>query len=206
MANSASGIFAILCVDNLEKSALNSCCNIGVNKRYERTLYVDDTLILTSSRDQTLDIQIETERSKEVNGTRNLSLLHFNVQIDNKCNFFFKNGAKRDIFFHLSSAMPFKTKIACIRCEIKRITDQCLEEKTWDHEIKNFEKLRNTYIYPLNTMKTANRRPLQHRIRCKEDSVFFNFPFFNDPTHWKVKENIQRSGIAGQIIQYEYHT
>ena len=84
--------------------------------------------------------------------------------------------------------MPFKTKMACIRSEIKRITDRCSKEKNQHHENKNFEKLLNTYGHPLNTMITAKRRLLQQITRHKEDSVFFNFTFFNDSTHWKMRK------------------
>ena len=65
--------------------------------------------------------------------------------------------------------------------------------------MKNFEKLLNTNGYPPNTMKTAKRRPSQHRTRYKEDSVFFNFPFFNDPTHWKIRKIFKEAELPVKL-------
>jgi len=197
MGNSVSGILAILYMDTLEKVVLNSCRNIGLYKRF-----VDDSLLLTSSReeaegifnsfnDQAHEIKFEIEHPEEKDGLRSLALLDFSLSMDEngKSSFtFHKKAAKRAIFPHFSSAIPSNAKNACIRNEVRRISDRCSEDQDRNNKLHDFQKILSNRGYPNDTVEKARKWRGRHRERENEDIVFFRVPFFSDSIQWKLKK------------------
>ena len=197
MGNSVSGILAILYMDALEKTVLNSCRNIGLYRRY-----VDDVLLITTTKEEaegifkkfnehTPEIQFEIEHPEEKDGIRSLALLDFELRLgeDSKASFsFYKKAAKRDIFPHFSSAMPLTTKNASILNEVKRISERCTDEQDRAAKLSDFQKVLNNRGYPKDTVDRARRRGRHRDRKPRESQVFFQMPFFNDATQWKLRK------------------
>ena len=127
MGSSLSGLLAITYMDQLERRALNTCRSCVFFTRY-----VDDILILTSSRGETNSIYETFEKTDEKisfsiehpSEQGSLSLLDFQLRITEEGNIntnFYKKAACRDLFVHYRSALPTSAKAGYIRNELTRI-------------------------------------------------------------------------------------
>ena len=163
MGSSISGILAILFMDTLERRALLSQPGIGLYARY-----VDDIFALVENREaaeellRTIDqqhqnIKFELEHADENNALRRLD---FCITIGEEAapQFdFYKKKAKRDIFVHPKSALPWNAKMSIIRNEKQRIKERCSTngERLSDH-MANFTEMLTKNGYPRQTISRCD--------------------------------------------------
>ena len=131
---------------------------------------------------------------------KSLDLLDFHLEMDNrgKPSFsFFKKAAKRDLFPHFHSAIPISSKRACIRNEANRITMRCTEERDRVRKLQSFQRLLSNNGYPPDMVHMTLKKQVRQQKKDKntEDPVYFNMPFFNDSTHWKIKKIFKEANL-----------
>ncbi|NNK28445.1 MAG: GIY-YIG nuclease family protein [Flavobacteriaceae bacterium] len=211
MGSSVSGILAICVMDRLETGALAASQNIKLYKRY-----VDDTFILTTSREeaenilqllnaQRPDIQFEIEHPTN----NQISLLDFSVLInpDGTVSFsFYKKAAKRDLFPNYSSSIPTNSKINIARNEIKRIEDRCTSNPDKHRYLQQLDDILKRNGYPqqaINRIKNVkyNRRRETHN---ETETFYFEFPFIDDSTDKKIRNVFRSAKLPVKIYRRSY--
>ena len=214
MGSNISGLLAILFMDTLETQALRHNQHLGIYRRY-----VDDTCILTTSREeaehifQSLNaqhpaIKFETEYPNEDNS---LALLDFRFTITPSGDVtfeFYQKKAKKDLFPHAQSAMPTRIKTNIARNEIERRTTRC---STTEGKVKHTNIFKETLT--LNgynddeirsiTNKTRNRPNRQAHIPTSK-TAFFNFPYINDALDRKITNIFKKHELPVRVYRRSY--
>jgi len=200
IGNSISGLLAMVYMARIESRPLSGL-QIGLYKRY-----VDDIIILTTSKEEAEkifnsmnglndNIRFEIEHPDDSNS---ISLLDFCLTIDKDGNphfRFYKKCAKKNMFPHVTSALPMEVKHNAIRNEIQRISKRCSslnDRKTAISKFKNELSCRGYFQMP------ERRRPTRP-IEPKGGFCYFQFPFVNDSTHRAIKKVFKTAQLPVRV-------
>ena len=211
MGSSLSGILAILFMDTLERRALFTLPNLPLFKRY-----VDDCFLLAKDRDEALLI-LDTFNSQHPNinfeiefpqDGRTLSLLDFTVTMrsnDDPKFEFFRKKARKDLFVHYSSHIPFQSKINYIRNERLRIRERCSESHSFAVHNNNFERILEANGYPKNVIERSktprtDRTSRRTRTQCKADIFYLKMDFFSNSVSRRIKSVFAREGLNIRLV------
>ena len=202
MGSSVSGILAILFMDTLERQALLSSPSVGLYARY-----VDDIFVLVESKDKAEELlatmnqqheKIKFELEHPV-GDNTLHLLDFAVTIDKDAppQFdFYRKKAKRDIFVHAKSALPWQSKMSIIRNEKHRIRERCTGNNSAATHLHKFEDMLTKNGYTQQDIdRSATHSTHSNRQPVNSNTLFFQMPFISDRLNHKIRRIFKQEGF-----------
>ena len=207
MGSSLSGLLAITYMDRLERQALDTCHDYAFFSRY-----VDDIIILTSSRDEASNIA-EAFSSVDKNirfdmehpdNTGTLPILDFRLKILGKAGIhteFYRKPSSTDLFVHHKSALPHGAKIGYIRNEVARIRSKCSREEDQITHTTHFKATLNANGYPASFTKRM-RHTSNPRHHTPSNTCFLRFPHFNEKITAAIRRAIKKEGLDIQIAHY----
>jgi hypothetical protein len=205
MGNKVSGMLADSYMDSIERSLVN---RLSINFYYR---YVDDCLLLTTSREEADKIYHEFNTANSyikfeiehpgVDGS--LSLLDFNINVNNEVPIVraHTKPIKSDIFMSGLTALPSQVKKNIIINEWNRIKRRCgsMEEikKSRKKFINKLKKNQHEWI-PFLSLHNNTHDNTSH---TQQDSPVFylSIPFLNDETNTKIKRSLKELGYNIRI-------
>ena len=203
MGSSLSGLLAILYVDSIERSALQSMPTSILFHRY-----VDDCFSIVKDRDEALELlhklnSVDTKVQFEIefpSTDNSLELLDFKITLsasDAKFTFY-RKPARKNLFVNFRSHMPHASKISVIHNERLRITERCSSNSEAQAFNKQFDKILAINGYPVESI-AHSKTIIATRKKKNEDYMYLKLPYINDKVEHTITRIFKKEGINIRI-------
>jgi hypothetical protein len=210
MGCAVSGITAILFLERIEERALALFARCPLFVRYVDDCYAlvrnedDARQLLAIFNDQHPSIKFELEMCARENNATSLSLLDLTVRLreDGEATFdFYTKEAKKEIFVHRQSALPWSQKTAAIRNEIKRIETRSDANRSSNKAA--FEAKLRSNGYNEDDIRSCSRASRGGRSSGRErgPAYYINLPFFGENAERRIRRAFTKEGINIRITR-----
>jgi hypothetical protein len=205
MGCAVSGITAIIFLERIETRALAAFAHCSLFLRY-----VDDCYALVSGAAEACElrdllnaqhpsIRFDLEHCERHHGTTSLSLLDLTIRVDGEgqASFdFYAKEAKRGLFIHKDSALPWSQKAAAVRNERRRIAHRSSDTAGINLAAFNGRLRSSGYTSrDLQRLEPTHRRRARRTDRPENAARYIDLPFLGEGAERRIRNAFHDEGI-----------